>query len=413
LTLPLSAPHTPAAFLDFLWGGYTDARGHLVTAVRSNGEGRGFEHLWQTPRGYLRSAADIAALGQHHDVYLAVALYGAQRRERAAVQALGWLWADLDEHSLASDLLPATLVMETSPGRTQALWSLDSPADADAVEGCVRAIAEACGLGNAAAAANQILRVPGTTNHGARKGRADALVQVTEYRPRAIYKLGAFDHLAPGVTPGTVAARIVPASPEASAFLWADVYPSLTERTRRLADGRDERGRDGKAYRSPSEGDYGLIVALARVGLTASEAGGVFLATTRGKACIGRHGLVRATMLTEERAARAQREVGENEATITIPPALIADDYRSDLYHLAVYASDAAYAVGSGWAWASNGRLAGELGISESTVKRARKALCDAKLITKGPPIGRANSYRIDAAGDAVRLPVASMRAIR
>jgi hypothetical protein len=144
------SPDTPERFIDFLWGGYERLRGHHAVASRSHDPAGGFRHDWCASGRYREKAAGIAAIGEHHDVYLAVGLYGDKRRERAAVRALRWLWADLDEHDLAPAVPPATLVVETSPGRTQALWALDRAVDAAAAEERVRAIAVACDLGNAA-----------------------------------------------------------------------------------------------------------------------------------------------------------------------------------------------------------------------------------------------------------------------
>jgi hypothetical protein len=413
VTLPRHPPHTPEEFLPFLWNGYERQSGHLHAAIRLHDEKHDWAARW-TPAGrFSRIVSDVARIGTHHDVYAALGIYSRKRRERTSVMGLRWLWADLDAHELAATVPPATLAMETSPGRTQALWALRAPADATEAEERVRAIAAACGLGNGAVAANQVIRIPGTVNLGARKGRPDARVQVVEYRARRVYGLDDFAHLAGGPAPHAAGKRVKLIPPGERDAVWARIYPLLTGRTQRLADGYDEPDRHGEPYPTPSEGDYGLIVALVRVGLTASEAGGVFLATRRGRDCIWRHGLVEAATRAEKHAANAAATVAETGAAIAIPAAAYALPPKTRPNALAVYASVAAYAVDSGRCWAANERVAEELGLADpETVGRARRVLRDAGLLVPDEPVGRAHCDRI-ATTEGVQLPVATMRAAR
>ncbi|MCA1668701.1 MAG: RepB family DNA primase, partial [Thermomicrobia bacterium] len=242
-------PRTPSEFVDFLWGGYTGGRhGHFAAAYRPADGAGAFQHRWYRQRQAYHGAAEIASLARHGDTYLAVGQFRRKARTRDAVDELRWVWADLDAHALAPSIPPPTLLMETSPGRTQALWALRGSPPVETVEEYVRRIAAACGLENAAVAANQILRIPGTTNHGARKARPDALVQVVDYRAGAIYRLDEFAHLPPGVAPVRAVGVLLLASREASMEALARVRPRLTARTRALSAGADVPARCGTPY---------------------------------------------------------------------------------------------------------------------------------------------------------------------
>jgi hypothetical protein len=293
--------------------------------------------------------------------------------------------------------------------------------DAAAAEERVRAIAVACDLGNAAVAANQILRVPGTMNLGARKGRPDARVRVVDYRPRHVYGLDAFAHLTAGPEPGIRATgRRVPLLPAADADrLYARACDDLSARMRALADGEERPRRDGAAYASPSEGDYALIAAFIRVALTGSEAATAFLGTRRGAACLRRHGRAEGTDLVRRWAANAEDAEPAPVPRIAVPRTLFAAAPRLHVSGIAVYLLHAMYAHSGGACWASHRRLADDLGVDESTVKRARRALCAERLLlrdghepTPDAAWETTPRYRVPATGEGgARISLATLRA--
>lgn len=99
-----------------------------------------------------------------HDCYFSPHVYSERRRRKEFVLPSRWLHCDIDDGNVAA-LEPApSIVWETSPGRTQALWRLDERLGVEELEAFNRGLADQCG-GDACWDAPHVLRIPGSVNH--------------------------------------------------------------------------------------------------------------------------------------------------------------------------------------------------------------------------------------------------------
>lgn len=403
MTFPTSTPRTPQEFADFLWSPY--AKGNVAVAS-CNVLSKDFHHYWSSVDTTHRLMADAAHLAQHSDVYFSVAAFLNKKRTCEEVQRLKWLWADLDDHAIASDIPNPTLLMQTSSGRAQALWYLAGIPDADAVEERVRAIAAACDLGNAAVAANQVLRVPGTINH--KPERNGYLVRVEEYRPGAVYRLEDFAHLAAGSVPlsGTGTVKLI-SSGEAFA-LWPEAYRKLSYPKRNLAFCHDVLKANGTAYKSPSEADGALITAFVRLGYSPSQAGALFLISERGKWCVKRHRKRDAVERASKYAANAAELIKTPQPPISLPSSIF--EASLGFTDIAVFAIQSEHSYGNGRTWYGQGNIAEKLSLDRKTIAPAIARLREKGFLQCDGTVQRANRYRLKD-GD-VTIPVSAVHTI-
>jgi hypothetical protein len=117
------------------------------------------------PQGVARAVRDAFDWdAQGFDVYVsahAVTEQGSRKKANAApVRAL---FSDLDD-GRPPDNLPASAVLETSPGRLQGVWQLREATAPQAAEALNKRLAAACGADPSGADISQVLRLPGTHN---------------------------------------------------------------------------------------------------------------------------------------------------------------------------------------------------------------------------------------------------------
>lgn len=167
----------------------------------------------------------LAHLIQHtdDDLYFTPGVYAGDRRIAGNLQAPSVLWADLDEADprqgrMAHDLMP-TIAWETSPGRYQAIWILDSPKPGAAEAGNEnQRLTYALGADKSGWNAAKVLRVPGMSNHKphnlAAYGRRGAPGQVL-WQDGPMHDWATFEALpeVPGVVRAHTGGRGVPSSP--------------------------------------------------------------------------------------------------------------------------------------------------------------------------------------------------------
>lgn len=111
----------------------------------------------------LRVAKAESDLGR--DVYFCAHLFTASVWKREFVVPIICLWADVDHGNLTAGGLPEpSAVVETSPGRFQAYWSLAWPVDPLTGEWLNQRLALALGADPSGADLTRLLRVPGTRN---------------------------------------------------------------------------------------------------------------------------------------------------------------------------------------------------------------------------------------------------------
>src|SRR5215203_1076831 len=110
---------------------------------------------------WVRSAA---AAGR--EVYHCAHLVTERRRRKETAAPLSALWVDLDQGQLDSQLVPTpSLMVESSPGRSQCYWRLTAPIEPARGERLNRHLAGVLGADKSGWDATQLLRVPGTRNH--------------------------------------------------------------------------------------------------------------------------------------------------------------------------------------------------------------------------------------------------------
>jgi hypothetical protein len=74
-------------------------------------------------------------------------------------------WADIDDGDLAQCDPPPNIIIESSPGRYQALWVWNRTLEPNEAEGVCWTLAQACGADMSGWDFSQVLRIPGTINH--------------------------------------------------------------------------------------------------------------------------------------------------------------------------------------------------------------------------------------------------------
>jgi hypothetical protein len=109
----------------------------------------------------------IIAHGYHQNVYFCPQLLTQKRLRKETIRCCPSLWSDLDTCPPDKLLTAPSLLVESSPGRFQALWALEDPMDAEEAEDLSRRIAyyhAPHGADRSGWDLTQLLRVPGTLN---------------------------------------------------------------------------------------------------------------------------------------------------------------------------------------------------------------------------------------------------------
>jgi hypothetical protein len=387
MELPRNTPRTPLDFADVIWADYSS--GYLTVALKPTDSNKNFQILWGKTHSLYKFAKDAAFLAKDNDVYFGISCYQRKSRNLESVKNCNWLWADLDQNVLSGDVPNPTIVTATSSGRTQALWAIKEKTSVGAIENTVRAIAFASGLDNAAVKANQVLRVPGTTNH--KQGRENWRVYIENYCPDALYEMEDFSHLTPAPTSLSETALVTLISMQDAYELWHPAYDKLSPRMKRVAYCHPEAKPNGKEYKSASEGDMALITALVRAGYSPEAAGGMFLVSKRGKWCVERHGHTEARQRVALHAAGAETLI-TLPSSISIPLSIFT--VGLDPIALAVYVVQTQYAFNNERSWVGADKIAEILSLDPDTVLLARKRLVEAGFLIPDGTVQRANRYR-------------------
>jgi len=105
--------------------------------------------------------------GRSSDVYYCVSLLTGQKRNRDFLDETHCVWADLDNTSPNKLHIEPTFLIETSPSRYQAIWTLSEPIPYATAEDFARRVYHEHRKDGADATwdATRLLRVPGTINH--------------------------------------------------------------------------------------------------------------------------------------------------------------------------------------------------------------------------------------------------------
>lgn len=154
-------------FFDFL---LSEGEGYLCIAYNDPQKGKGSfsQSFFQWPKQRRDLAEFIAAVSPRKNVWFCPTLLSKAERKKEYCLPTNLVWADLDECDPDSVNPKPPVVLETSPGRFQALWRLDQTIDPFLAENYSKRIA----YGNAKNGADpsgwdltQLLRVPYTHNY--------------------------------------------------------------------------------------------------------------------------------------------------------------------------------------------------------------------------------------------------------
>lgn len=112
-------------FFQHLFGEIT---GLLCIGVKAaNGEFR--EHFYTYPEQLEEAMRQVQRWAVSGNVYFCANLLASPRRLKQHVIECAHVWADLDTANPAHMLVPPTVILETSPGRSQAFWKFHTPQD--------------------------------------------------------------------------------------------------------------------------------------------------------------------------------------------------------------------------------------------------------------------------------------------
>lgn len=152
------------------WG---DQKGYICLSVRDTTVDKRDpkywrDHIlsWPADKQHIRGLLERTKTSDK-DVYWGPTVYNSPIRSKDKVTDVSTLWADLDEvdvDTIPKHLKP-TAVWESSPGRFQALWSLDTSLAPQYQQDLNRRLTYAIGADKGGWDLTQMLRVPGSHNH--------------------------------------------------------------------------------------------------------------------------------------------------------------------------------------------------------------------------------------------------------
>lgn len=152
-------------FFEYLYG---EEEGYICIAYREPGNKDTFrQKFYQWPKHKEKMIDFIEDHKMEYDFWFGVNILSAETRQKPFCKSHNLLWADLDE-ALPTDIkLPPQVVLESSPGRYQAIWRLKEKIDPYAAEHFSKRIAYSANQNGADPSGwdlTQLLRVPFTFN---------------------------------------------------------------------------------------------------------------------------------------------------------------------------------------------------------------------------------------------------------
>lgn len=162
-----------ATAIDLCTLAWADQKGYVSLSVRDASLDKKHPDYWRDlifkwPNDRNRIAATLKkAKTSAKDVYWAPAVFDKPERRADAIGSMHTLYADLDEvdpRDIPRDLKP-TAAWESSPGRFQAIWSLDTDLRPKAQQELNKMLTYAIGADKGGWDLTQVLRTPGTLNH--------------------------------------------------------------------------------------------------------------------------------------------------------------------------------------------------------------------------------------------------------
>jgi len=163
--VPTTVPNAAALRLqlfDFLFAG---EHGQICIAIGNATKSYFRQHFFRWPDERTEAGTFIEHNTTKFNVWFSVTLFSRPERGRAYAVAGSRIWADLDEvDPLKLDHTP-NIVLETSPGRYQGFWQLQSPVPPEVAQDLSMRLAYHIGADKSGWDLEQLLRVPYTFNH--------------------------------------------------------------------------------------------------------------------------------------------------------------------------------------------------------------------------------------------------------
>lgn len=150
-------------FFDVLFQDY-DGYVCIATSDPNAPRSRFEQRFFKWPKDSLRMESYINGVEKKFNVYYCVNLLSKPERKKANCLPTDVLWADLDEVDPTTLNPPAQILVQSSPGRWQALWLLSTKLDPMQAEDYAKRIAYASGADKSGWDLTQLLRVPLTRN---------------------------------------------------------------------------------------------------------------------------------------------------------------------------------------------------------------------------------------------------------
>lgn len=112
------------AFFKIIYGTALTEKAYACIAARARGSKSFEEEFFQWPNEASKLLDHIDSLALTHDLWYSVQLFSKRERKKQFSLPCTTAWADLDPCDPQKLVVPASIVIESSPGRYQALWLL-------------------------------------------------------------------------------------------------------------------------------------------------------------------------------------------------------------------------------------------------------------------------------------------------
>ena len=153
----------PIDFLLRVWE-HSCQEGDFVFLATKSRSGKFTDHRFTFQRGIRRRLDEWFSRhpDREYDIYFCPTPFKQGRRLKQHVARVNLLWSDIDEGKAK---IKPTILWESSPGRLQGLWFLDSILDPEPAQELNKALTYYNGADKGGWDLTQVLRVPGTKNH--------------------------------------------------------------------------------------------------------------------------------------------------------------------------------------------------------------------------------------------------------
>lgn len=151
-----------AAFLQVI---FEHDEGIVCLSTKGPNTGPWRDHFFSWPADRDDIARFAAQKGVEEDVYFCPNILGSKRCRKSNVIGCSSIWADVDECDPKDFTLAPSIVIETSPDKTQAYWLLEEQTDPEKAEAIAKSIAYENTTDQNGWNLARRLRVPNTYNH--------------------------------------------------------------------------------------------------------------------------------------------------------------------------------------------------------------------------------------------------------